>query len=137
MSLTPIETVTAFFGRWSDGIDALYGSLREYFTPQTVWENVGLSRTVGPDEAENCLRLFEPMKTALRMDVEMLAIAAHGNRVLTERIDHVIGPGGRETVTVRVMGTLEVENGRIVAWRDYFDTLQFAAEEAAGPPASA
>jgi limonene-1,2-epoxide hydrolase len=135
MSLTPIETVTAFFQRWSAGIDALYGSLHECFTPRTVWENVGLSRTVGPVEAEACLRLFEPMKTALRMDVEMLAIAAHGNRVLTERIDHVIGPGGRETVTVRVMGTLEVENGRIVAWRDYFDTLPFAGQSATPPAA--
>jgi limonene-1,2-epoxide hydrolase len=86
MTRTPIETVTAFFRCWSDGIDALYGSLHEYFTPRTVWENVGLSRTVGPAEAEACFRLFEPMKTCLRMDVEMLAITAQGNKVLTERI---------------------------------------------------
>jgi limonene-1,2-epoxide hydrolase len=135
MTRTPIETVTAFFRCWSDGIDALYGSLHEYFTPRTVWENVGLSRTVGPAEAEACFRLFEPMKTCLRMDVEMLAITAQGNKVLTERIDRVIGPDGRESATVRVMGTLEVENGRIVAWRDYFDTLPFAAQ-AAAPPAA-
>lgn len=136
MARTPIETVTDFFKRWSDGIDALYGSLHEYLTPQTIYENVGLSRTVGPAEAETCLRLFEPMKTCLRMDVEMLAIAATGNKVLTERIDRVIGPDGRESATVRVMGTLEVEDGRIVAWRDYFDTVPFASEGGAGssPP---
>jgi len=134
MAQTPVETVTAFFRCWSNGMVALYGSLHDYFTSQTVYENIGLSKTIGPVEAEACLRLFEPMKTALRMDVEMLAISAQGNKVLTERIDRVIGADGRVSATVRVMGTLEVENGRIVAWRDYFDTLPFAGP--AAPPAS-
>jgi len=128
MSLTPVETVTAFLKRWSDGIEGLYQSLYEYFAPRAVWENVGLSRTVGPAEAEACFKAFGPMKTCLRMDVEMLAIAAQGNKVLTERIDRVIGPDGRETVAVRIMGTFEVTDGKITAWRDYFDTLPFVGQ---------
>ena len=135
MAQTPAETVTAFFRLWGVSMDALYGSMHDYFTPQTVWENIGLSKTVGPVEAEACLRLFGPMKTALRMDIEVLAISTQGNKVLTERIDRVIGPDGSVSATVRVMGTLEVENGRIVAWRDYFDTLPFAGPSAAPPAA--
>lgn len=134
MAQTPVETVTAFFQRWGVSMDALYGSMHDYFTPQTVWENIGLSKTVGPVEAEACLRMFEPMKTAQRMDVEILAISTQGNKVLTERIDRVIGADGRVSATVRVMGTLEIENGRIVAWRDYFDTLPFVGQ--AAPPAT-
>ena len=135
MAQTPVETVTDFFRLWGVGMDALYRSMHDYFTPQTVWENIGLSRTVGPAEAEACLRMFEPMKTAQRMDVEILAISTQGNKVLTERIDRVVGRDGSVTATVRVMGTLEIENGRIVAWRDYFDTLPFAGQSAAPPAA--
>jgi limonene-1,2-epoxide hydrolase len=39
--------------------------------------------------------------------------------VLTERIDFITANG--VTAPVPVMGTFEIRNGRIVAWRDYFD----------------
>jgi limonene-1,2-epoxide hydrolase len=53
-------------------------------------------------------------------DYEIRNIAANGDTVLTERIDRV-GPPGL-TAPVPVMGVFEVRNGKITAWRDYFDS---------------
>lgn len=50
---------------------------------------------------------------------KLLAIAAAGNMVLTERIDD-FSIGGVK-VSLPIMGTFEVHEGRIRAWRDYFD----------------
>lgn len=123
---TPSETVRDFFHQWGKGIDPLYASIHEYFAPDCVWENVGLSRTVGPAEAEAVLRSFEPMKVAQRMDVEMLELAASGTTVLCERVDRVIDGAGNVAATVRCAGVLEIRDGKIAAWRDYFDTVPFA-----------
>lgn len=51
----------------------------------------------------------------------MLAIAADGNRVLTERLDRFVRADGSEVAAAKLMGIFEVEGDCIVAWRDYFD----------------
>ncbi|MBP1862241.1 limonene-1,2-epoxide hydrolase [Rhizobium herbae] len=53
--------------------------------------------------------------------IEMLAIAADGNRVLTERLDIFERADGSEIGRVTLMGIYEIEGDRIVAWRDYVD----------------
>lgn len=119
---TPIETVTAFLTRFSEGKEGLYDSVRNMFTPKTVWENVGLAVTTGPEEAIDLAKQFEQRMGIASVAIELKAIAATGNTVLTERIDHLLAADGSEVEGSAVMGTFEVENGKIVAWRDYFDT---------------
>ena len=53
---------------------------------------------------------------------EIVHLAAAGNTVLTERID-LLRTGQTEAL-LPVMGSFDVEDGRIVAWRDYFDVAQ-------------
>lgn len=122
---SPVETVTAFFSG-AEQPGALARAIREYFTPETVWENIGLSKTVGADKAVELLAGFGSPPEAFAMRVEMLAIAGDGDTVLTERIDHIAGANGK-TAAFRVMGAFEVKQGRITAWRDYFDTAGLAA----------
>ena len=57
-------------------------------------------------------------------------IAADGNVVLTERTD-VLRRGAWEA-EFWVCGTFEVEAGRIVLWRDYFDWTTVLAASAKG-----
>jgi limonene-1,2-epoxide hydrolase len=38
---------------------------------------------------------------------------------------------GSEAMAARVMGIFEVENGKITAWRDYFDLADFQKQMAA------
>ena len=46
--------------------------------------------------------------------------------VLTERVDRFMING--KWVALPVMGTFEVVNGKIRAWRDYFDMNQFQSQ---------
>lgn len=119
---TPIETVTIFLKRFSEGKEGLYDSIRRWFTPETVWENVGLVVTTGPEEAMALLGQFEQRAGIASVTIELLAIAADGGKVLTERIDHLMAADGTEVEGTGVMGVFEIENDKIVAWRDYFDT---------------
>jgi limonene-1,2-epoxide hydrolase len=116
---TPIETVTAFCAEWGKSEQAMFDSFRRYFTPTTVWENVGLATTTGIDEA---LALMQGFAGVATIGVGMVSIAAVGNKVLTERIDRMIDADSKEMMAVRLMGIFEVEDGKIAEWRDYFDT---------------
>jgi len=49
--------------------------------------------------------------------------------VLTERTDYLDGPGG--AIVIRVMGACEIRDGKIAAWRDYFDLAQAMPKPAA------
>jgi len=50
------------------------------------------------------------------------AIVAEGRLVMTERTDRVRMAGAWKAL--RVMGVFEVDDGRIRAWRDYFDPAE-------------
>lgn len=121
---TPTQTVTAFLDAW-EGPGGIAQAIRDYFTPETVWENVGMSKTTGPDEAMGVLAGFGESADKVAMTVDNLAVAPIGGKVLTERVDHVLGPDGKPAMSIRVMGTFETEGGKITAWRDYFDTAGF------------
>ncbi len=58
--------------------------------------------------------MFDPISFRIRN------LAEADDTVLTERIDEITANG--VTAPVPVMGTFEVMDGRIVQWRDYFDT---------------
>lgn len=122
---TPIEIVRAFCAAFpeNDGRNAI----RRWFTPQTVWINEGVSLTTGIEEAIAFLERPERSPTIAAVHFDMLAIAADGNRVLTERLDRFLRVDGTEVAAGKVMGIFEVEGEHIVAWRDYFD-VNFASK---------
>jgi limonene-1,2-epoxide hydrolase len=76
-----------------------------------------------PAAIEAALALLE------KVEFETLAIAANGSTVLTERIDTFFFPDN--SIALPVMGTFEVNaDGKISAWRDYFDMNQFLSQMA-------
>lgn len=123
---TAIETVQSFLAECETGDDAMAKAFRRYFTDSTVWENVGLATTTGIEEAVGFIRQFEANTGASAMRVDMLAIAAQGDMVLTERVDHLLKADGSAALSLRVMGVFEMKDGKIAVWRDYFDTAGMA-----------
>jgi len=125
---TPTQTVEAFLAAW-DGPGGIAKAIRDWFTTETVWENVGMGATTGPDQAMGVLSAMggDPEKVDMRVD--NLAVAPIGGKVLTERVDHIIGPDGNPAMSIRVMGIFETADGKITAWRDYFDTKGFGGGE--------
>lgn len=105
--------------------DSFWSSFDRFFDHQTVWENVGVSRTVGREEAvrfaQNIPVQFDHMRIA------DLTLSADGNRVYAERLDHFCQRDGSIIITIAALGYFEVRDGKIAFWRDYFDTAGFAA----------
>ena len=56
----------------------------------------------------------------------MLAIASNGRTVFTERVDVV--QIGRRPITFHINGIFEVRDGKVSAWREYFDTTDPARQ---------
>ena len=116
------ETVTAFLAECGKGKSEMIDAFRSYFTPKTVWELVGAGTTTGIDEAQEKVASTQVNYGMDHLVSEVLVIAAHGNSVLTERVDNVRAADGTNIDSCRCMGIFEVEAGKITAWREYYDT---------------
>jgi limonene-1,2-epoxide hydrolase len=63
---------------------------------------------------------------------EVRHIVAEGDIVMTERVDNFMV--GERRISVPCMGIFELRDGKIAAWRDYWDLKQFERQLAAAPP---
>jgi len=92
-------------------------AVEQLLDDNVVYHNIGAPPSVGKEATLGAVQfqldMFDPIE--FRLD----NLASDGNTVLTERIDFITAHG--VTAPVPVMGTFEIRDGRIVAWRDYFD----------------
>jgi limonene-1,2-epoxide hydrolase len=98
-------------------------ALRPYFTEDVVYHNIPMEPAVGIDAAIAFIEGFFGMADS--MVIETVHLAVHDNLVLTERVD-TFRIGG-VVAPLPVMGTFELRDGKICAWRDYFDLAQITA----------
>ena len=128
MSRAPIDIIREFLDVWSAGPEPLERAIRDLFRPDTEWLNMGLSKTVGADEALALGAKFEASMGYAKIIVETLHIAAVGNVVLTERMDRLVAADGREIGAFSIAGIFELDDdGKLVRWRDYTDPAAISA----------
>lgn len=121
MSDGPVDVVRRFCDAWSVGdVDAIVGS----FTDDAVYHNIPMDPVTGPAAIRDFITGFTQGVEKIEFRVDN--IAADGGIVLTERVDIFHLPG--KTIALPVMGTFEVRDGKIAAWRDYFDLQQFMSQ---------
>ena len=118
---TPTQVVLEFCAMW-ERPDGPNESFRRYFTDNSIWENHGMSLTTGADEAIAINNAFAEQYGMATIWYEQLSAAETGNKVLTERIDHLRDADGKTIGAFPVMGVFTVEGDKIVDWRDYFDS---------------
>ena len=119
--MTPEETVNAFCDAIATGdLDAIVG----HFTPDAVYHNIPMAPVEGTDAIRATLMSFMSPETKVEFKVHHQA--TNGNVVLNERVD--IFTTGDKVISIPVMGTFEVVDGKIAAWRDYFDLNQFMSQ---------
>lgn len=92
-----------------------------YFTDDAVWWNSPWPPIKGREAIRETLR--RGAQTMQALPWEILHIVANGNVVMTERIDNFMLRGAR--INVPCMGIFELRDGKICAWRDYWDLKQF------------
>ena len=95
-------------------------ALRPFFTDDVVYHNIPMDPAVGIDATIAFIVGFFGMCESI--EFELLNISAHDDVVLTERVDKF--KVGQVEAGLPVMGTFEVRDGKISAWRDYFDMAQ-------------
>jgi len=111
---TPIEVVEQFCAAFATkDVDTIAGLLAD----DVVYHNVGMAPAVGKEASVAMIQGFLDMSES--MSFEIHRIAANGDSVLTERTDTFTINGAQAPVAV--MGTFDLRDGKIVAWRDYFD----------------
>jgi limonene-1,2-epoxide hydrolase len=114
----PIDIVRDFCAAFDAGdIDAIL----DFFTDDAVYHNIPVAPVQGKDAIRATFDMF--MTGVEKVEFRVLNIAASGNVVLTERVDVFVLPA--KSIELPVMGTFEVRDGKIAAWRDYFDLNQY------------
>ena len=116
------QIVLDFIQAWNE---KNWDAIEAAFTEDVVYHNIPMDPAEGKTAAMAIIRGMEPEE----VDWEVLNIAENGNAVLTERVDNFVMPGGKK-LSLPVMGTMEIQDGKIKAWRDYFDLASFTSQMA-------
>jgi limonene-1,2-epoxide hydrolase len=89
----------------------------DFFAEDAVYHNIPMDPAVGKEAIGTTIRGFF---AALRgIDFVIHKQVAAGNLVMNERTDTFHGDGF--SVPLPIMGVFEISEGKIKAWRDYFD----------------
>ncbi len=109
----PSDVVRSFIAAWNaNDLDRIVAHLH----PDVIYHNI----PVAPIQGRAAVRAYLDSKGGFDwVNWKLLAIAESGQKVLTERVDD-FGVSGT-SISLPVMGTFEIEDRLIRAWRDYFD----------------
>jgi len=102
-----------------------------YFTEDAIWWNAPWKPIKGREAIRETLRRGAEQMTALPWEIRH--IVADGDIVMAERVDNFLA--GETRVSVPCVGVFELRDGKIAAWRDYWDLKQFEQQMAKNPPA--
>jgi limonene-1,2-epoxide hydrolase len=120
---SPIDIVRTFCSAWSDDVGT--AELATFFTDDAIYHNIPMAPIAGREAiANNIASFIRPGAPGIEsMQFHVINIAANGPIVMTERVDVFKLP--HKSFELPVMGIFEISDGKIKAWRDYFDMNQF------------
>ena len=114
MPASPQEIVTRFCEAWGRGD---IEELMSFFAADAVYHNIPVPPVKGAKAIREAFLGFAKLMDSIVL--ENLNVAANGNVVFTERIDHFRWKG--KSLALPVAGVFELRDGKITAHRDYFD----------------
>jgi limonene-1,2-epoxide hydrolase len=122
---SPIEVVRRFCAAWSDNVGAV--ELAAFFADDAVYHNIPQAPVTGREAIAKTIDSFiRPGPPGIEsIEFRVINIAANGPVVMTERVD--VFRLADKSFELQVMGSFEVTDGKIKAWRDYFDMNQFTS----------
>ena len=120
MTTTNEDVMRSVLDAWGEGVAAAQQATRASFTDDCRWEQVGLPTTTGPAEAAELIGSMDALGFSA-IAVEFRNVAAVGEVVFTERVDWMLRPDGSRVGPFPVVGVTEFRDGKISAWREYFD----------------
>jgi len=120
---THTDLIDGFCAAWSRmDLDEIMG----FFTDDAVYTNIPIDPpNAGVEAIRKTIEGFMGMAQKIEFVVHHQTENAQGV-VMNERTDRFLI--GERWAEAQVMGVFEVEDGKIKAWRDYFDLAQFSSE---------
>jgi limonene-1,2-epoxide hydrolase len=109
---TPEETIRSFMAAFSSASakrDA--ARVASFFSDDAIHHNIPMDPVQGREAIAATIAGFMTMDGEVKVDISH--IVASGPVVMVERVEPVVG-------------VFEVHDGKITAWRDYFDSAQLA-----------
>jgi limonene-1,2-epoxide hydrolase len=101
--------------------------IMSFFTPDAVYTNIPMDPpNEGPEMIRKTIEGFIGMSQSIEFEVHHTTENPETGVVMNERTDKFLI--GEKTVAARVMGVFELEDGKIKAWRDYFDLAEFQTQ---------
>jgi len=101
-----------------------------FFSSDAIYHNMPTEPVQGTEAVRNLIAGY--VNAAAKVDWEILASAQVGSTVLTERMDRFIF--GDKPVALPVMGAFDIRDGKIAAWRDYFDQATWTRQMSPDTP---
>lgn len=112
--------IREFIAAWSS-LDA--ARLAAYFTEDGTYHNIPSQPVSGRANIQAMISNFtRPWQSTVW---EISNVAAVGNLVMVERVDHTVVAG--QTISLPCVGVFEMEGGKIKLWRDYFDLTTYTS----------
>ena len=112
------RTIREFIAAWSRMNAA---ELAGYFAEDGIYHNVPMQPVAGREAITHLIAGFTGSMSGTEW--EIVTIGASGDLVYAERIDH--WTIGERRFALPCLGVFEMRDGRIRAWRDYFDMATF------------
>lgn len=119
----PVQVVREFCAAWEARDEA---RILDAFTEDGVYHNIPMQPAAGKDAIKAVLGMI--LGPATEVSFEIVNIVARGDVVMTERVDTF--RMGERTIALPVMGVFELRDGKIAAWRDYFDLATWTKQAA-------
>ena len=95
-----------------------------FFSSDAVWTNVPIGPPArGIEEIRKAMGSFGFTPEAVEFVIHHTAENAEAGVVMNERTDRFKTEKG--WLEIRVMGTFELNDGKVQEWRDYFDMAEF------------
>jgi limonene-1,2-epoxide hydrolase len=115
------EMISNFVNAWTTmDLETIMG----HFTEDAIYTNIPMGP---PNEGAPAIRAFIEGFIGSCQSIEF--IVHHqidtGDMVMNERTDKI--DMGGNIIELAVMGVFEIRDGKIAAWRDYFDMAAFSA----------
>lgn len=111
------QLIRTFLERMNDlDWEAVYAMMCD----DIVYHNIPFAPLEGVEAVRG---FFDAVGTISDCDWQIVAIAANGEDVLTERLDNFRLDG--TPVSLPVMGTFRIRDDKISHWREYFDAGDF------------
>lgn len=120
------EKVALEFLRNTEGPQQDVDGMVALMSEDVVWQtNVPTSLpSVGRDASRTELERQNAVSTGLLSGSEIRSIASNDRQVFVERVD-VIEVGGK-SITLHITGVIDVEDGKVSGWREYWDYADLA-----------